>query len=258
MAKTTIDSLSYWSKIATVKAEVKKTKDLSEAFVKYPTETLKALGSDPIVATDKNKKEITLSGLLQSLDEAHRKPIVDSILVAAEKIEKARVDFEDVVAANIGKAKLKPLPDILITPVPKPVTPVPKPVIPVPKPVTPVPKPVTPVPKPVTPVPKPITPVPKPKIPIPRPITPVPDPLVPIPKPLNNPHASIKESIVNLKDNLAKMEAIQKSLPAKATKAEKKAAANAVQNAKALLSAAEKSAKSAKTKAIKKAKKKNK
>ena len=237
MAKTTIDSLSYWSKIATVKAEVKKTKDLSEAFVKYPTETLKALGSDPIVATDKNKKEITLSGLLQSLDEAHRKPIVDSILVAAEKIEKARVDFEDVVAANIGKAKLKPLPDILITPVPKPVTPVPKPVIP---------------------VPKPITPVPKPKIPIPRPITPVPDPLVPIPKPLNNPHASIKESIVNLKDNLAKMEAIQKSLPAKATKAEKKAAANAVQNAKALLSAAEKSAKSAKTKAIKKAKKKNK
>lgn len=209
MAKTTIDSLSYWSKIATVKAEVKKTKDLSEAFVKYPTETLKALGSDPIVATDKNKKEITLSGLLQSLDEDHRKSIVDSILVAAEKIEKARVDFEDVVAANIGKAKLKPLPDILITPVPKPVTPVPK-------------------------------------------------PITPVPKPLNNPHASIKESIVNLKDNLAKMEAIQKSLPAKATKAEKKAAANAVQNAKALLSAAEKSAKSAKTKAIKKAKKKNK
>ena len=237
MAKTTIDSLSYWSKIATVKAEVKKTKDLSEAFVKYPTETLKALGSDPIVATDKNKKEITLSGLLQSLDEDHRKSIVDSILVAAEKIEKAREDFENVVAANIGKAKLKPLPDILITPVPKPVTPVPKPVIPVPKPVTPVPKPVIPVPKPVTPVPKPVTPV---------------------PKPLNNPHASIKESIVNLKDNLAKMEAIQKSLPAKATKAEKKAAANAVQNAKALLSAAEKSAKSAKTKAIKKAKKKNK
>lgn len=146
---------------------------------------------------------------MQSLDEDHRKSIVDSILVAAEKIEKARVDFEDVVAANIGKAKLKPLPDILITPVPKPVTPVPK-------------------------------------------------PITPVPKPLNNPHASIKESIVNLKDNLAKMEAIQKSLPAKATKAEKKAAANAVQNAKALLSAAEKSAKSAKTKAIKKAKKKNK
>ena len=153
MAKTTIDSLSYWSKIATVKAEVKKTKDLSEAFVKYPTETLKALGSDPIVATDKNKKEITLSGLLQSLDEAHRKPIVDSILVAAEKIEKARVDFEEVVKANIGKADLTPIPDILVT-----------------------------VPKPVTPVPKPITPVPNPKIPIPRRITPVPNPKIPIPR----------------------------------------------------------------------------
>ena len=257
MAKTTIDSLSYWSKIATVKAEVKKTKDLSEAFVKYPTETLKALGSDPIVATDKNKKEITLSGLLQSLDEDHRKSIVDSILVAAEKIEKARVDFEEVVKANIGKADLTPIPDILVT-VPKPVTPVPKPITPVPNPKIPIPRPITPVPNPKIPIPRPITPVPKPKIPIPRPITPVPDPLVPIPKPLNNPHASIKESIVNLKDNLAKMEAIQKSLPAKATKAEKKAAANAVQNAKALLSAAEKSAKSAKTKAIKKAKKKNK
>lgn len=96
------------------------------------------------------------------------------------------------------------------------------------------------------PVPEPRIPL-DPKIPIPYPKTPL-DPKIPIPRPeikIPGPYYKIKD----LEIKLAEVERIRKSLPKNATKAEKKAAANAEQQIKNLL----KAAKRAEPKAVKKA-----
>jgi len=96
------------------------------------------------------------------------------------------------------------------------------------------------------PVPEPRIPL-DPKIPIPYPKTPL-DPKIPIPRPeirICGPIYDIKK----LEVQLAEVERIRKSLPKNATKAEKKAAANAEQQIKNLL----KAAKRAEPKAAKKA-----
>lgn len=95
------------------------------------------------------------------------------------------------------------------------------------------------------PVPEPRIPL-DPKIPIPYPKTPL-DPKIPIPRPEIKIHGPYV--IKDLEIKLAEVERIRKSLPKNATKAEKKAAANAVQQVKNLL----KAAKRAEPKAAKKA-----
>ena len=84
------------------------------------------------------------------------------------------------------------------------------------------------------PVPEPRIPL-DPKIPIPYPKTPL-DPKIPIPKPEIKIHGPYV--IKDLEIKLAEVERIRKSLPKNATKAEKKAAANAEQQIKNLLKAA--------------------
>lgn len=96
------------------------------------------------------------------------------------------------------------------------------------------------------PVPEPRIPL-DPKIPIPYPKTPL-DPKIPIPRPeirICGPIYDIKK----LEVQLTEVERIRRDLPKNATKAEKKAAANAVQQVKNLL----KAAKRAEPKAAKKA-----
>ena len=95
------------------------------------------------------------------------------------------------------------------------------------------------------PVPEPRIPL-DPKIPIPYPKTPL-DPKIPIPRPEIKIHGPYV--IKDLEIKLAEVERIRKSLPKNATKAEKKAAANAEQQIKNLL----KAAKRAEPKAVKKA-----
>lgn len=101
------------------------------------------------------------------------------------------------------------------------------------------------IPYPRTPIPDPKIPL-DPKIPIPYPKTPL-DPKIPIPKPEIKIHGPYV--IKDLEIKLAEVERIRKSLPKNATKAEKKAAANAEQQIKNLL----KAAKRAEPKATKKA-----
>ena len=101
------------------------------------------------------------------------------------------------------------------------------------------------IPYPKTPIPDPKIPL-DPKIPIPYPKTPL-DPKIPIPKPEIKIHGPYV--IKDLEIKLAEVERIRKSLPKNATKAEKKAAANAEQQIKNLL----KAAKRAEPKAVKKA-----
>ena len=101
------------------------------------------------------------------------------------------------------------------------------------------------IPYPRTPIPDPKIPL-DPKIPIPYPKTPL-DPKIPIPRPEIKIHGPYV--IKDLEIKLAEVERIRKSLPKNATKAEKKAAANAEQQIKNLL----KAAKRAEPKAVKKA-----
>ena len=101
------------------------------------------------------------------------------------------------------------------------------------------------IPYPKTPIPDPKIPL-DPKIPIPYPKTPL-DPKIPIPRPEIKIHGPYV--IKDLEIKLAEVERIRKSLPKNATKAEKKAAANAEQQIKNLL----KAAKRAEPKAVKKA-----
>ena len=103
-----------------------------------------------------------------------------------------------------------------------------------------------PVPEPRIPL-DPKIPIPDPRIPL-DPKIPLPDPKIPIPRPeikIPGPYYKIKD----LEIKLAEVERIRKSLPKNATKAEKKAAANAEQQIKNLL----KAAKRAEPKAAKKA-----
>ena len=103
-----------------------------------------------------------------------------------------------------------------------------------------------PVPEPRIPL-DPKIPIPYPRIPL-DPKIPLPDPKIPIPRPeikIPGPYYKIKD----LEIKLAEVERIRKSLPKNATKAEKKAAANAEQQIKNLL----KAAKRAEPKATKKA-----
>ena len=103
-----------------------------------------------------------------------------------------------------------------------------------------------PVPEPRIPL-DPKIPIPDPRIPL-DPKIPLPDPKIPIPRPeikIPGPYYKIKD----LEIKLAEVERIRKSLPKNATKAEKKAAANAEQQIKNLL----KAAKRAEPKATKKA-----
>ena len=103
-----------------------------------------------------------------------------------------------------------------------------------------------PVPEPRIPL-DPKIPIPYPRIPL-DPKIPLPDPKIPIPRPeikIPGPYYKIKD----LEIKLAEVERIRKSLPKNATKAEKKAAANAEQQIKNLL----KAAKRAEPKAAKKA-----
>ena len=95
------------------------------------------------------------------------------------------------------------------------------------------------------PVPEPRIPL-DPKIPIPYPKTPL-DPKIPIPRPEIKIHGPYV--IKDLEIKLTEVERIRRDLPKNATKAEKKAAANAVQQVKNLL----KAAKRAEPKAAKKA-----
>lgn len=236
MAKTTIDSLSIWSTTAAIKNETKKLADLVSPIVKDPAKVQETLGSDPVILIDESKKELSLSDILKDLKESDRKFVVTEYLNAAEEIEKIRGNLVEKLEKRVDKIKVVPpysrylIRPYVLPPVVKPFGVRPRPLIDPPKPYVDIDPPVIEI------KPRPLTP--KPRIPA-QIHTSVIDQI------------SIANEIVVHKERLAKLQAIQKALPAKATKAEKKAAATAIQQTKALISAAEKASKSSAKKVTK-------
>lgn len=172
----------------------------------------------------KKAKANPLDKLEENIPEKNIKAISKAIINYFDVVEKA----QSAIAKEIGKIipegiELKPA-DFK-----KPVYPNVDVIIPYPK----------------TPIPDPKIPL-DPKIPIPYPKTPL-DPKIPIPRPEIKIHGPYV--IKDLEIKLAEVERIRKSLPKNATKAEKKAAANAEQQIKNLL----KAAKRTEPKAVKKA-----
>jgi hypothetical protein len=265
MAKESIDSLNYWRGLSQIKTLADSPAAFKKELIRNPKEFLKQTGFDPVVAIDEKNVSHTLGELLEMIDEKKRGPIATAILASADKLQKAQLEFEAVLINY-----LKPLPDWIPSPKIKPAVLIlgPHP-LPVPK-VAPLVTPkVAPLVRPkVAPLVTPkVAPLVKPKVaPL---VTPKVAPLV-NPKVMSLIKIKVKpapiaplvggnlndftHSIRDLELKLIEMEKIRKNLPARATKAEKKAAANAVQQITALLSATKKSEKNVIKKTVKRKK----
>ncbi len=265
------------------------TTSLKKEIVASPKDVLKALDLDDIVAKDDKKKDISIGDLLEGIPATKRaglsaalaeslvnnEILQQNVLVEIGKLIPGNFEPAEVLKPVIPavKADIKVRPKIPIKPITTvvPVTPIIQrpPIIPRP-PINPKP-PIIPRPtvKPIPPGPDPVKPLVKPEsISRIKPkvlIKPKVDILV---KPEIKPKVDIlvkPESIsrikpkiipeINVRGNLElqleEVQRIRKALPKNATKAEKKAAANAEKQLKNLM----KAAKRAEPKATKKAKK---
>ena len=265
------------------------TTSLKKEIVASPKDVLKALDLDDIVAKDDKKKDISIGDLLEGIPATKRaglsaalaeslvnnEILQQNVLVEIGKLIPGNFEPAEVLKPVIPavKADIKVRPNIPIKPITTvvPVTPIIQrpPIIPRP-PINPKP-PIIPRPtvKPIPPGPDPVKPLVKPEsISRIKPkvlIKPKVDILV---KPEIKPKVDIlvkPESIsrikpkiipeINVRGNLElqleEVQRIRKALPKNATKAEKKAAANAEKQLKNLM----KAAKRAEPKATKKAKK---
>ncbi|OWV18068.1 hypothetical protein [Fibrobacter sp. UWB3] len=265
------------------------TTSLKKEIVASPKDVLKALDLDDIVAKDDKKKDISIGDLLEGIPATKRaglsaalaeslvnnEILQQNVLVEIGKLIPGNFEPAEVLKPVIPavKADIKVRPKIPIKPITTvvPVTPIIQrpPIIPRP-PINPKP-PIIPRPtvKPIPPGPDPVKPLVKPEsISRIKPkvlIKPKVDILV---KPEIKPKVDIlvkPESIsrikpkiipeINVRGNLElqleEVQRIRKALPKNATKAEKKAAANAEKQLKNLI----KAAKRAEPKATKKAKK---
>ncbi|WP_290761150.1 hypothetical protein [Fibrobacter sp. UBA4297] len=265
------------------------TTNLKKEIVASPKDVLKALDLDDIVAKDDKKKDISIGDLLEGIPATKRaglsaalaeslvnnEILQQNVLVEIGKLIPGNFEPAEVLKPVIPavKADIKVRPKIPIKPITTvvPVTPIIQrpPIIPRP-PINPKP-PIIPRPtvKPIPPGPDPVKPLVKPEsISRIKPkvlIKPKVDILV---KPEIKPKVDIlvkPESIsrikpkiipeINVRGNLElqleEVQRIRKALPKNATKAEKKAAANAEKQLKNLM----KAAKRAEPKATKKAKK---
>ncbi len=265
------------------------TTSLKKEIVASPKDVLKALDLDDIVAKDDKKKDISIGDLLEGIPATKRaglsaalaeslvnnEILQQNVLVEIGKLIPGNFEPAEVLKPVIPavKADIKVMPKIPIKPITTvvPVTPIIQrpPIIPRP-PINPKP-PIIPRPtvKPIPPGPDPVKPLVKPEsISRIKPkvlIKPKVDILV---KPEIKPKVDIlvkPESIsrikpkiipeINVRGNLElqleEVQRIRKALPKNATKAEKKAAANAEKQLKNLI----KAAKRAEPKATKKAKK---
>jgi hypothetical protein len=265
------------------------TTSLKKEIVASPKDVLKALDLDDIVAKDDKKKDISIGDLLEGIPATKRaglsaalaeslvnnEILQQNVLVEIGKLIPGNFEPAEVLKPVIPavKADIKVMPKIPIKPITTvvPVTPIIQrpPIIPRP-PINPKP-PIIPRPtvKPIPPGPDPVKPLVKPEsISRIKPkvlIKPKVDILV---KPEIKPKVDIlvkPESIsrikpkiipeINVRGNLElqleEVQRIRKALPKNATKAEKKAAANAEKQLKNLM----KAAKRAEPKATKKAKK---
>ena len=255
--------------IASIAASLKKD------IVQSPREALKTLELDITIAKDPKDKNVSLGQLLESIPETKRSGIATAIVesfIAQEKAQaKFAKEFQKIIPGDlkiVDNGLKKPVPPLttIIIPGPRippriPVPPVPPKVpVPNPNPKVPVPNPKVPVPNPRIELPRPTIEVPKPRIELPRPTIEVPKPRIEVPKPrIELPRILVREQVVNIKDlkaELIEVERIRKNLPKNATKAEKKAAATAVQQIKSLIKASERSAPKAKKAVSKKSKKK--
>ena len=241
--------------IASIAASLKKD------IVQSPREALKTLELDITIAKDPKDKNVSLGQLLESIPETKRSGIATAIVesfIAQEKAQaKFAKEFQKIIPGDlkiVDNGLKKPVPPLTTIIIPGPRIPPRIPVPPVP-PKVPVPNP-----NPKVPVPNPKVPVPNPRIELPRPTIEVPKPRIEVPKPrIELPRILVREQVVNIKDlkaELIEVERIRKNLPKNATKAEKKAAATAVQQIKSLIKASERSAPKAKKAVSKKSKKK--
>ena len=241
MAKESIDSLNYWRGLSQIKTLADSPAAFKKELIRNPKEFLKQTGFDPVVAIDEKNVSHTLGELLEMIDEKKRGPIATAILASADKLQKAQLEFEAVLINY-----LKPLPDWIPSPKIKPAVLIlgPHP-LPVPK-VAPLVRPkVAPL---VTPK---VAPLVNPKVMSLIKIKVKPAPIAPL---VGGNLNDFTHSIRDLELKLIEMEKIRKNLPARATKAEKKAAANAVQQITALLSATKKSEKNVIKKTVKRKK----
>jgi len=230
MVKESIDSLNYWRGLSQMKTLAGSPAAFKKELIRNPKEFLKQTGFDPVVAIDEKNVSHTLGELLEMVDEKKREPIATAILASADKLDKAQSEFEAVLI-NV----FKPLPGWIPSPKIKPAV-----LIRGPRPI--------PVPK-VMPTVRPrVAPLVNPKVMSLIKIKVKPAPIAPL---VGGNLTDFTHSIRDLELKLIEMEKIRKNLPARATKAEKKAAANAVQQITALLNAAKKSEKSVTKKTVK-------
>lgn len=238
MVKESIDSLNYWRGLSQMKTLAGSPAAFKKELIRNPKEFLKQTGFDPVVAIDEKNVSHTLGELLEMVDEKKREPIATAILASADKLDKAQSEFEAVLI-NV----FKPLPGWIPSPKIKPAV-----LIRGPRPI-PVPK-VMPTVRPrVAPLVRAkVAPLVNPKVMSLIKIKVKPAPIAPL---VGGNLTDFTHSIRDLELKLIEMEKIRKNLPARATKAEKKAAANAVQQITALLNAAKKSEKSVTKKTVK-------
>ena len=280
------------TKVKGSKATVAKAMDFKTAIVKEPKAVLQTIGLDISVAYDKAENLVSLGDVLAASSKKQRDVfagVLEQVLVDTSEIW---VGFDNKLVEFIPE-RFRPIPGEERMPI-KPIIPIPpKPIPPKPIPPKPIPpKPIPPKPIPPKPIPpKPIPPKPIPPDPIPpkpippKPIPPEPIPLKPIPpKPIPKPPipdlipkplipdpispvvtpwdgidvVGHLELLPQLEHELVQIQGIRKALPKNATKAEKKAAANAEQRIKSLIKAAKRGAPKAVKKAAKKAKAKKK
>ncbi|MBQ2560077.1 MAG: hypothetical protein II565_05785 [Fibrobacter sp.] len=221
------------TKVNASKATVAKTADFKTAIVKEPKAVLQAIGMDFSVAYDKAKKEVSLGDVLVAGTKKQREEF-------AGVLEQALVKTSEIWSGVEGKlekyipGQFKRIPDEKRIPI---------------RPIIPVRNPIIPIIDPIIPIIDPIIPILIPLIPEPTPV--IPDPKSPVVDKWDAMHVvGHVELVPQLEERLVQIQGIRKSLPANATKAEKKAAATAEQQVKNLIKAAKRSA----PKAVKKAK----
>lgn len=228
------------------KATVAKAADFKTAIVKEPKAVLQAIGMDFSVAYDKSNNKATMGDVLAAGSKKQREDFAVELEQALVKANEIWTGFESKVDTFIpGQFKRIPA-DEKIWPV-RPVIPGPDPIIPR-NPIIPI-DPIIPI------IINPIIPV-DPIIPIVNPII-IPDPKSPVVDQLDVKEiVGRAELLPQLEERLVQIQGIRKSLPANATKAEKKAAATAEQQVKNLIKAAKRSAPKAVKQAVKQAVKK--
>ena len=215
-------------KMAKTKAQTKDiikdiTTKLKKEITNSPKDVLKTLEMDIVIAKDDKKKGVTLGDLLEGVPDKKRAglsaALADSIINNEIIQQNILTEIGKLIPGNLqlDLGSIK-----IVNPLVNIRIPIPRPPIPqLPRP-------------PISPEPR----IPQPKIPLPK------TPIVQV--------TNIKE----MELQLVEAERIRKALPKNATKAEKKAAANAVQQIKNLLKAAKRAEPKATKVKVKKTKKK--